>query len=450
MKLFGRGPLDLGRAMLALAVVPMAPLSAQVAPANGADSVGPSELRNYSLGTPPPLTAEPTTPPPEIIAVPSRRTHVPPAATSAKPAARPATTVETALPPAASVPVERAPVAQNVPKPSTVRASSTTGPAQSVTVALPPADPLTRSPTPANDADGNRLSSQPSGMAPGSEPPTGDDRDALWMGIVGLLLAALGGLIYAFRRRFRPIQALEPAFAAEGLALPSKLAPRSFPPTPPPPPPPSPYPPAPSGGITVKRPVLQPATEAGPRPDAVPARAGGIVSTRLRPWLELEFEPTRAVIDGAQASVQFDVVVTNSGNAPARNVLVEACMINASPEQDRELRAFFDRPVGQGDRIDAIPPLARIALKSAVSLPLEQVRAYEVEGRRLFVPLVAFNALYEWGASEGQSSASFILGRGEKDGEAEPGKRMAPLRLDLGPRVFRELDSRRHALEMRR
>ena len=156
------------------------------------------------------------------------------------------------------------------------------------------------------------------------------------------------------------------------------------------------------------------------------------------------------MIDEAQAHVQFDVVVTNSGNAPARQVLVEACMVNAGPEQDAELRRFFDSPVGVGDRIEAIPPLGKIQLKSAVSLPLDQVRAYEVGGRKLFVPLVAFNALYAWGSSSGQSSAAFILGRGTSAADGEGDARMAPLRLDLGPRIFRELDSRRHSLGLRR
>ncbi|MDP9086169.1 MAG: hypothetical protein M3N02_05310, partial [Pseudomonadota bacterium] len=170
------------------------------------------------------------------------------------------------------------------------------------------------------------------------------------------------------------------------------------------------------------------------------------------PWLEIEFEPTRAVIDDAQASVQFDVVVTNSGSAPARQVLVEACMVNAGPEQDGELRRFFEAPVGAGDRIDSIPPLGRISLKSAVSLPLDQVRAYEVGGRKLFVPLVAFNALYAWGSGQGQSSAAFILGRSPtaSDAEGDPDAKMAPLRLDLGPRQFRGIEGRRHPLGMRR
>ena len=63
------------------------------------------------------------------------------------------------------------------------------------------------------------------------------------------------------------------------------------------------------------------------------------------------------------ATIQFDVEVYNSGTAPARDVLVEASMFNAGPEQDQEISAFFAHPVAKGERIPAIPPLDRIALQ---------------------------------------------------------------------------------------
>ena len=206
---------------------------------------------------------------------------------------------------------------------------------------------------------------------------------------------------------------------------------------------------APTGGITVRRPAAFAPRQ--PEPTPSPVRPVGIVSSRLRPWLDIRFEPSRAVIDEAQASVQFDITVTNSGGAPARNVLVEGVMINAGAEQDIELSRFFEAPVGAGERIDAIPPMGSVELKSAVSLPLEQVRTYDVGGRKLFVPMIAFNALYEWSNGTGQSSASFLLGRsGSGEAEGDGSSRMAPLRLDLGPRLFRDLDARRHTLGVRR
>ena len=164
----------------------------------------------------------------------------------------------------------------------------------------------------------------------------------------------------------------------------------------------------------------------------------------MRPWLEIGFSPGRCVVEEQGATIQFDVEVYNSGSAPARDVLVEASMFNAGPEQDAEIGAFFAHPVAQGERIPAIPPLGRISMQSAVTLTLEQMRQYEVGGRRLFVPLIGFNALYRWSGGDGQTSASYLVGRDTKS------EKMAPLRLDLGPRTFRVLGARQHNVGVRR
>lgn len=452
---FGRLPTILGRAMLlASATALSVPLAAQsTAPANTTttnDSIGPQELRGFSLGE----NKAQAVPPVQPDLVPSSRRpmtqpapSIQPGRTTPRPGpalARPSATTSRPVEPDPVDSPSPATVAQRAPSPAPRPAGE---PASSVTVALPPADPLASRPTPANETDLPRMSSQPMGSAvvPEAELPSDEGSPLPWI----FILLAIGGgvLMYAFRHRLRSTPAPEPAMATGPIPLPRELAPRSFPPVPPPPVPTGP----PPGTINVRRPdAFAPPT---PRPPARPAAlGGGIVSTRLRPTLDIEFEPIRAVIDEGQASVLFDVVVTNSGSAPARQVLVEACMVNAGPEQDSELRTFFDRPIGVGDRIDAIPPHGRVSLKSNVSLPLDQIRAYEIGGRRLFVPLVAFNALFEWGSGTGQSSAAFILGRSTNasDGDGDGDGRMAPLRLDLGPRIFGGLEGRRHPLGMRR
>ncbi len=459
MKSVARGSGNLRRALIIgltgpwAALTPVAALG-QAAPAtnNSADTIGPAQLRNFSLGGKPTVQVPAQDVPPDLItprAVPGRPVRTEPRPRVPQPA--PTTTLARSPPPATAPAAPIAtPVVQAPPPGAPTRVNAPA--ASEVTVALPPAQPVSASPlssrpTPANEADIPRISSQPLGAGAPLRQSGDEDSDPTLPWIIALLLAGGAALAFLFRSRWRA----EPARATGPMTLPREMEPRSFPPAPPQPvPEPTPLVRAPViGGITIKRPnAFAPAETAPPQP----VRAGGIVSTRLRPWLEIEFEPTRAVIDEARASVEFDVLVVNSGNAPARNVLVEACMINAGPEQDGELRRFFDAPVGAGDRIVAIAPLARIALKSIVSLPLDQVRAYEVNGRRLFVPLVAFNALYEWGSSAGQTSASFILGRAtsSSDDEGEGDSRMAPLRLDLGPRIFRGLEGRRHPLGLRR
>ena len=302
-----------------------------------------------------------------------------------------------------------------VPRAGPMTRGSASPRAPSVTEALPPADALSAPPTPAPVDLGPEFEAQP-GFASTPTPiedVSGDQQGDSMPWLLALILLGAGAGLYAWRQRSRSSYATA-AGVSDALATAEPApAPQPFQRTPPP------RPPAPSG-------------------------LAGIVSTRLRPWLEIEFTPGRCVVEDDKATIQFDVAVFNSGGAPARDVLVEASMFNAGPAQDQEIGAFFAHPVAKGDRIPAIPPLKRVALKSAVSLSRDQLRAFEVAGRRLFVPLVGFNALYRWSGGEGQTSASYLVGRDNQ------GERMAPMRLDLGPRVFRGLGAREHNVRVRK
>ena len=186
----------------------------------------------------------------------------------------------------------------------------------------------------------------------------------------------------------------------------------------------------------VRAPQPAPAPAPAPRPKTSDGIPSGIVSTRLRPWIELGFHPLRCVLEDERVTVEFEIELFNSGSAPARGVLVEASLFNASPTQDQELGGFFANPVGEGERIVAIQPLKRVALKTQVIVTRSQMRAYELGGRQVFVPVIAFNALYSWGSSQGQTSAAYLLGRDTN------GDKMSPFRLDLGPRIFRGVGAR--------
>ena len=325
--------------------------------------------------------------------------------TVTRPAA--ATPARTAPPPAVATPRTTTPAPPRERAASPARERSAPGP--SVTTALAPAGPLADAPVP-DPADA--LATQPS-FEPTPLPPTvAEDRGSNFMPWL-LALALLGGGAGLYFRR----QRRQPSYATAGGLTDTLIA---------------------------TEPAPRPLQRAPPPRPAPPSAPAGIVSTRIRPWLEIEFSPGRCVVQDDQATIQFDVSVFNSGSAPARDVLIEASMFNAGPAQDEEIGAFFAHPVAKGDRIPAIPPLKRVALKSAVSLTGDQLRQFEVAGKRIFVPLVGFNALYRWSGGEGQTSASYLVGR---DNNAE---KMAPLRLDLGPRIFRGLGAREHSVRLRK
>ena len=182
--------------------------------------------------------------------------------------------------------------------------------------------------------------------------------------------------------------------------------------------------------------VPAPRRTSAPPPAAPAPSTTGIVSTRLRPWIELGFQPLRCILEDGQVTVEFELELFNSGSAPARAVLAEATLLNAGANQDRDIDAFFANPVGEGDRIVAIPPLKRVKIKTKVVAPREAVQAYELGGKQVFVPVIAFNALYQWSGGEGHTAASYMLGRDTE------GEKLAPFRLDLGPRIFRGVASR--------
>lgn len=194
----------------------------------------------------------------------------------------------------------------------------------------------------------------------------------------------------------------------------------------------------------VQRPPPPPASVGTAKAPAPIKPGGGLVSSRLRPWIELGLQPLRCIVEDHQVLVEFELELLNSGNAPARAVLAEASVFNAGPAQDEEIGAFFARPVGAGERLETLPPLQRMNLKTKVVVPRASVQVFEVGGRKVFVPLIAFNALYQWSGGDGQTSASYLLGRDTK------GDKLAPFRLDLGPRVFRNLAARPLPLGLRR
>jgi hypothetical protein len=178
-----------------------------------------------------------------------------------------------------------------------------------------------------------------------------------------------------------------------------------------------------------------------PRPVAPappPRRAGptGIVASRLRPALELGFHPLRCQVDDDQVAIEFELELFNAGAAPARAVFAEASLLNASATKDQQLATFFANAHGKGEPLDVIPPMKRVSFRSQVAVPRGAVQEYELAGRKAFVPVIAFNALYEWSGGKAQSSAAYLVGRDTQQ------DKLGPLRLDQGAREFSGLGAR--------
>jgi hypothetical protein len=165
---------------------------------------------------------------------------------------------------------------------------------------------------------------------------------------------------------------------------------------------------------------------------------------QLRPWLDIGFKPLRCILEDNRVTFEFEVELFNSGSAPARATLLEANLFNAGVNHDQEIGEFFASPALNGDRMGAIAPGERMSVPTQLSVPLSKVQVLEAGGSKFFVPLIAFNATYRWAGGVGQTSAGYLLGREGR------GEKMAPFRLDLGPRVFRSIEARVLPVKVRR
>ena len=402
------------------AVMAPAPLAAQSTneafppatptPAPRGDEVGPPQLRDFNLnGTvtqPQPVTPTPTPPP------------------TPTPAPR-------ATPPATTAPTETAPRRTAPASRPTIAAPDRDPAPEAVTVDLPPTTTAPLEP---------EVSLAPAPVpAPAAAPPAEEPDTSWWPWLAALFAVALGAGLLWWRRQQRSSE----RYAADDVALGGALVttpeaapaplPRAMPPRPAPPAP------RPASPAPAPAPAPQPAPPAAPIPD-------GIIASRLKPELAFELVPIRAETDAAEsAALTFDLIIVNRGSAPARDVLVEAQIINAGPEVDAEVMRFFNRPAGTGQRLPMIAPMARVSLRSRVAVAAADLAPLVVEGRKLFVPVVAINAMYRWSGGELKDSSSFLVGRGN----ADDGK-MAPFRLDLGARGWSDVAARVHSTGFKR
>lgn len=173
---------------------------------------------------------------------------------------------------------------------------------------------------------------------------------------------------------------------------------------------------------------------------------------QTRPWLELELKAERLSSTDAESLVQFELEITNTGPAPAQNLRIDVKMFNAGEQQDQEIGTFFTTAGRESTKcnLPGISPGQTGVIKGQVTMSREEMRAVVLDNRYLFIPVIAVNALYDYGDGRtGQTSKSYVVGRELEQPEGKKSEKMGAFRVDQGPRVWRSVGQRQHKLARR-
>uniref|UniRef100_UPI003B3ABAE4 hypothetical protein n=1 Tax=Sphingobium sp. TaxID=1912891 RepID=UPI003B3ABAE4 len=201
----------------------------------------------------------------------------------------------------------------------------------------------------------------------------------------------------------------------------------------------------------------RPAAAPTPMPAAPKAEtppAAGLVAARPtpaatpqtdRPWLDMDLGVTQARYSMMGVTINYALVLHNRGGRPARDVLVRGILGNGGAQQQAVLQGFFTGADGLPlHSAVSIAPGETIQLAGELRLSPDQIVPVDMGQRSLLIPLAAFDAGYRWdveGADadghipdgQGRTARAFIVGQEQEP----PVDRLAPLRLDQGPRQYR-------------
>ncbi|QTD55357.1 hypothetical protein [Parasphingorhabdus cellanae] len=259
-------------------------------------------------------------------------------------------------------------------------------------------------------------------------------------GIVLLLLSGLGAYFWR-RKTVMPSQEEEITDDPELLTAtdsipaskPHKPAPKIYsPPNPSEPEKPNPL--SSNGFVTSKIgavPKPLPTAAKGPPIAPKPDRKPGATD-----YLQIDLAANSASSTLLNAVLNYTITLTNQSDQSLHDIHLSGTMMQADSENAR------NGDIETGEPLHKIENLAvgeTISLTGDIRLPLNAIRPITFKSQALFIPLARFGVVYaDQSNVEYRQAASFIIGR-----EYEPRRpKMAPFRLDLGPRNFSPVGQR--------
>ncbi|SFN69137.1 hypothetical protein [Sphingomonas sp. OK281] len=394
-----------------------------------------------------PVPAAPTIVLPNAAPAPRR---TPRSSASAKPATDRATTKRAGVErPTTEAPTRERAAPRTTTEPTTqprapdvdpTRASTSAEPAP---VATPTPEPALQSPPTQNPA--TEVASQPSAPTPIPVPestlsvPEKGSAMPLWLSLTAIVVVL--GALWALRRKPRRhrYESAEPEAYVEPTPLPIVANPAA---------------PKTVASEPVSSPAAAtPVAASTALPVAVaPAAAPKFLEPRgkvpppppvvARARLSCELRPLRAGLNLLSATVECEMVVTNTGTAPAESIRAGIALLTAHADQDIDLAAFNAAPVVRPSTPPfALAPGETRTIRTVTAIAREAIRTMTAANRPMFVPVVATNILYVTAGDEAQTARAWVVGIERVDSP-----KLAPFWLDAPARMYTTVAARPHAV----
>ncbi len=446
--------------VLAAAATPAAAQTEPAAPVRGLERLQTPGTQANPDATTIPVPAAPTIVLPNITPAPRR---TPRSSEAAKPATDRATTQREGVDrPTTEAPARERAATRTTQERTTQPRTSDVEPARSSTavepapVATPTPEPAPQSSPPQTPITG--VAPQPAESTPATTPastpestlsaPEKGSAMPLWLSLSAIVVVL--GALWSLRRKPRSnrYEAVEPEAYVEPTPRPVAAKPVA------PPVAPKPVAPRPVVSEPVQTPVaVTSATTSEVAPVATVATAAPKfleprskvpptppVAARAR--LTCELRPLRAGLNLLSATVECELVVTNTGTASAEAIRTGVALLTAHADQDQDLAQFNAAPV-----VRPVAPLFALApgetrtIRTVTAIARDAIRTMTAANRPMFVPVVATNILYVTAGDEAQTARAWVVGIERVDSA-----KLAPFWLDAPARMYTTVAARPHAV----
>ncbi len=154
----------------------------------------------------------------------------------------------------------------------------------------------------------------------------------------------------------------------------------------------------------------------------------------------------RAGLNLLSATVECELVVTNTGTTPAEAIRASVALLTAHAGQDSDLAQFNAAPITR----PVAPPFALApgetrTIRAIVAIARDAIQTMTAANRPMFVPVVAINIVYRTANDEAQIARAWVVGIERTDSA-----KLAPFWLDGPAKMFTSVAARPHAATFER